>query len=459
MGVHFVREPTPQIPDEIPAARPGTAAPIAIPVARVPGQEPRPAPVKPGERIVTLDVLRGVAVLGILLVNIKVFAFTFGDFEKITWAVSEGWDAAVLFFIRFFAQFKFITIFSLLFGMGLALQSERAAARDAPFVGMYSRRLAILLIVGLLHGFLVWYGDILSLYAGAGFIAMACRNVRSSRLLITAAILFVVPILVILGFAAIGMGDEFMHMPDWSAKAAAAPDEAQRQFFLLLADEEEIYRSGSFGQITLLRSIQYGFFMLLLANPMFIAWRCLALFMVGIVIIRKGILSRPDEHKRTLRQFIVYGVAVGVPLQIFEHYVIYRHDVGGVLATLQQITNYIGSAGLSFAYIGIIALICLYARHGRLLHALSCVGRMALTNYLMQSLICTTLFYGYGFGLFGTLSYVQALGVVVAIFGMQLVLSPIWLRYFRYGPFEWAWRTLTYMKVQPMRTRCEPQGA
>lgn len=447
----------PSTPEGIPVAQP-------VPLSEVEsityaGAPPRPAPVALADRVVTIDVLRGAAVLGILLVNIRSFAFTLADFETVTWATQQGWDAVALFFTRFFAQSKFITIFSLLFGMGLALQSERAAAKGALFVGMYSRRPIILLVAGLLHGILIWYGDVLSLYAAIGFIAMACRNVRSSRLLITAAILFVVPIIVILGLAAIGGADSFMQMPDWNAKAAAAPPGPQQEFFSLLGNEREIYQSGSYGEITALRSVHYFFFVMLFAYPMIIAWRCLALFLVGIVLIRKGILSRPDEHKRTLKHLVIGGFAVGLPLQFFENAVLYHENAGDVMATLQLIADYVGTAGMSFAYIGIVALICLRVRRSRILHAFSCVGRMALTNYLMQSIICTTLFYGYGLGLFEKLSHAQALAVVFAIFGVQLIISPIWLRYFRYGPFEWLWRTMTYMRVQPIRAGREAEHA
>ncbi len=173
------------------------------PLADCAPMPPPAAPVADAQRIVTLDVLRGVAVLGILLVNIAFFAFPFTDALEWEWDQLTGTDRVTRPMIQFVATGKFITIFSMLFGVGLALQSERARRAGRPFAALYSRRLLVLLAIGLGHGVLIWYGDILAFYAVIGFIALLCRRLAPRTLLIVSAILLMIPILGMTGCALI----------------------------------------------------------------------------------------------------------------------------------------------------------------------------------------------------------------------------------------------------------------
>ncbi len=422
--------------------------PIPIPTARPQVSFTPAAPVRDAERIITLDVLRGVAVLGILLVNVQFFAFTLKDATTITWRDLPPLDAAVRLFTGFFAEFKFISLFSMLFGMGLALMSGRAERAGRPFGGLYARRLLVLLAIGLLHGVLLWYGDILSLYALLGFIALLCRNLRPRTLVILAAVLFFAPLLCLGGCLAASPDQGFSGGFDWAAMAKHSGSNAA-PFFRFLADEQRVYQSGTWGEMVLHRSVTFAV-MLVFASLMMFGGRCLALFFLGIAMIRAGWFDDPERHRAAFRRLLIFGLVAGVPLQAAGFVVQARHPgtAFGDMAFFDFL--YLGSMGLSLAYLGGIALLCLRRDWIARLRPVAAVGRTALTNYLSHSIICGLIFYGYGLGLIGQVSHAAAFALVLAIFAAQLVISPLWLRWFRFGPVEWLWRSATYGKRQPM---------
>ena len=492
-------------------------------VEPIPDAEPVPlakpvplAPVGRHERIVTLDILRGAAVLGILLVNIQYYAFPSLEAEDWRFEGSSPADTATRYGIEFFATMKFISIFSLLFGMGLALQSDRAAARSRPFAGTYVRRLVVLMVIGLAHGTLLWYGDILLFYAVIGFIALLCRNARPKFLLISAIILLLVPLVFMGGCAAV-FPEEMAHGElDWlriaddyraasqysvgaesqpandspttttagassseirppplegaghltatpSSKPSAAtsqeapPQDPALEFFAFMADEEHIYRFGTWGEMVLHRSVMFA--IVWITTIMIFGWRTLAMFFLGICFIRLRILTDSNRHRRTYQYMVWIGLAIGLPMQLMAIWARTTNpdNAWGVMAFFSGL--YIGSLGLFLAYVGVVALICLRSDWLARLSPLASVGRTALTNYLSHSIICYFIFYSSGLGLFGEINYPTAILIVLAIFAVQLVVSPIWLRYFKFGPFEWIWRTLTYWRLQPMRLHPAPSTA
>lgn len=459
-------------------------------------------PVAESERLVTLDVLRGAAVLGILLVNITFFAAPLLEAQDFRWKRAAGLDAALGMAVRILCDFKFITLFSLLFGMGLALQSRRAAAAGRAFGGLYARRLLVLLTIGILHGVLLWYGDILGTYALLGFIALACRNVGTRRLLIAAGVLFALPLLFLAGIAALAPeadwsetqswgsyaeddrsaqrgstahshhGDSFTTAPASSSEtvavsrpatqpaAASAPanrgEEIERRvirLFQFLDREEEIYRNGPVRDMVLHRSIYYFIVVGVIFNAKVAAWRCLALFFVGIAFIRWGVFDGTDRHAATFRRFLRWGLAIGLPLEIAAFILMNTSVPNAWIGWSGVALHYTGSMTLSLAYAGGLALLCLKPVWLARLSPLAAVGRMALTNYLLQSVLCGLIFYSYGLGLFGAVGFAQCVGVALAVFGLQLVLSPLWLERFHFGPVEWLWRCLTYGRPVPMRRR------
>ncbi|MFH1417759.1 MAG: DUF418 domain-containing protein [Planctomycetota bacterium] len=444
--------------------------PLAHPVelAAYAARPSQPAtPVQQQDRIATLDILRGVAVLGILLVNILTFAFTLGEFEDSNWSELPVWDAAARLFIAFFGEFKFITIFSMLFGMGLALQYERAQQRGSPFAAMYARRLVVLLVIGLAHGFLLWFGDILSLYAMLGFIALLFRKARPRTLLILAIICFLMPCVILGGCAAAFPDDNsFLQSPDWSAMAEKEETSAEEwegeaaasrvaEFYRFMADEERVYQRGTYREQLLHRSVIFGS-ILIFANPMIIGWRCIALFFLGMYMMRRNFFAVSRGNWRTCRLMVILGLLIGIPLQIAGIAVgeLGPDTVWGYLAHFAA--TYVGSMGMSLAYVGIITLLCLRPHRREMLSPLAAVGRMALTNYLSHTVVCCLLFYSFGLGAYGQIDYVTAVLVVFAIYGLQLLFCPVWLRHFQFGPAEWLWRSLTYWRLQPFLRTAEP---
>jgi uncharacterized protein len=224
-----------------------------------------------------------------------------------------------------------------------------------------------------------------------------------------------------------------------------------------MADEKRVYQSGPWGEMVLHRTVTFAV-MLFFANLMMFGGRCLGLFLLGIALIRDGLFDEPDRHRRTFRRFVIFGLAAGVPLQVAGLIVqaLYPRSLAGEMGNFLFL--YLGSMGMSLAYVGGIALFCLRRDRLARLRPLAAVGKTALTNYLAHSVICGLIFYGYGLGLFGRIGHAAALALVLAIFAAQLVISPLWLRWFRYGPIEWLWRSATYWKPQPMRREPAARG-
>jgi len=428
--------------------------PPPIPVA----QPARLRPIAEPERFVTLDVLRGFAVQGILLVNILFFAFPMDRADQVQLADLTGPDSAARLIVSFLAEYKFITLFSLLFGMGLAIQNRRAQLAGRSFARPYLRRLLVLFLFGLAHGVLLWYGDILALYAVLGLIALLCRNVRTRRLVIASVVLFLVPLALLAAVYALRPDEILRHKQGWSdlASDAANRDPQAARLFRFMADETRIYRDGPWSDIVKHRILTLLIVMLPIGALM-IMWRVLALFLLGIVLMRHGMFDDSDGRRPVYRRMILWGFAIGVPLQVMAH-VLRAGNVTSIWTIWShQMAEYVGSAGMSAAYAGVLAMACLRPDWRQRLLPLAAAGRMALTNYLSQSVICGLIFYSYGLARFDTLSFADVLVVAVAIFVIQVAASMGWLRHFRFGPMEWLWRTLTYLRWQPLRTGRTPR--
>jgi uncharacterized protein len=217
-----------------------------------------------------------------------------------------------------------------------------------------------------------------------------------------------------------------------------------------MAAEERVFQSGTWPEIFVQRAALFAV-VSVYGNFMFFSWRSLGLFLLGICFVRYGLLMGGDRHRRTYHRMVRIGLAIGIPLQAVAIVVHTSSDISAWMLAGMMVALYIGSMGMCLAYTGAMALLCLRRDWVARLRPLAAVGRMALTNYLCHSVICGLVFYSYGLGLFGKIGPATALLIVLAIFLVQLVVSPIWLRYFRFGPMEWLWRSLTYWRLQPMR--------
>lgn len=396
------------------------------------------SPVEASDRIGSLDVLRGLGVLGILVMNIQAFAMPFaayfnppiyGDLSGSNFFV---WLVSYLFFNQ-----KFLTLFSFLFGAGICLFVDRAVARRGRAAGLHYRRMFWLLVFGLVHAYFLWSGDILVAYALCGSVLFLLRN-RSPRTLMVGG--FAVFSAASLLYIAIGMTTEFIPDEDVAEIVALwAPNAAQIDAELLA------YRSEWSAQQT--RRIADTQQMQTAALPMQFIWQIAGIMLMGMALYRWHILSagRSDAFYRWLA---LLGFGVGVPVIAVGAW--WNFAVGWSWERsmfLGSQFNYWGSLIMAFGYIGLTMLAVRRGWLAAVQARLAAMGRMAFTNYIAQTLICTTVFYGHGLGLFGSVDRWQQVLIVLAVWGIQLWWSPLLLRRFRHGPLEWSWRALTYWRL------------
>lgn len=356
-------------------------------------------PTPPERRIAALDVLRGFALLGVLVVNVYQ---SYG--VRLT-----PWDSAAGRLIALLAEGSFYPAFSLLFGLGFALQLRRGGS-----VARFRRRLWVLLAIGLLHGFFIWHGDILASYALLGFVLPALARLAPGRLVVAAALAYGVTLLL---FAA-------------SADVVQAP-----------AGSSRFFAESGYSEMLRWRAQRYAVSLLdglLLFGP-----QLLALFALGLQLGR-GALAERLRNRRWLLGVFSLSLFVALPILLWRGGL---ERPGRLWYALEYL---VASPLLGFAYLAALALAYQAPLGKRLLAPLAAVGRMALSNYLAQSLVSTLFFYGYGLGYYGKVGVAGNLLLSLALFSLQALASAVWLRYFRYGPAEWLWRSLTYGRAQPL---------
>ncbi|MGO9915975.1 MAG: DUF418 domain-containing protein [Isosphaeraceae bacterium] len=431
--------------------------------------KPCVGPVTATERYFAVDVLRGCALLGILAMNIVDFGWPGAAYSNPTRGGGfEGTDRAIWFFNHLVFEMKMMTIFSMLFGAGFVLMDHRASARGGSIRGVYYRRVLWLLVIGLVHAYLIWDGDILVAYAETGLFLYLFRRLTPRTLIILgiSALMILVPIILGVG-AAVNFMKAATVRVEAQIKANQKPtwlDQKARDFWTRNLEKElkhdpetlakkwaedlAIHRGGYFGIVKnraprLLMAHTIGF---LLGGGLFAASRML----VGMGLMKLGVFSA-QRSRRFYFWLVALGYGIGLPLMVYDAIKLIQNEFsfdylimhGGIFY------NAFGSLVVALGHVGMLMLVVQSGAIGWLTTRLAAVGRMALSNYLTHSLVCTTLFYGYGFGLFGHINRTGLAGIVLFIWFFQLVVSPIWLKHFRFGPAEWLWRSLTYWKIQP----------
>ena len=350
-------------------------------------------PVSSRERIEILDVLRGLAVGGILIGNVQWFS-GYGMVPPSIADQAPLADQITRFLVHFFIEGKFYSIFSFLFGFGFAMQIARAEERGDINASLFKRRLVWLLIIGLLHAYLLWAGDILSIYALMGFALLLFRNKSSESLLKWAFWLMVVPIatyiLLYIAFIALAPADI-------QARIAAGQIEGWNQtvttvressYLQIITDFNLNYVAG-----------RYGGLIFQMRLP-----KILAMFLLGLYAYRIGVFQNPSEQRSFIRRIMVWGLALGLIGNLAM--AVLSGGEGSFPPSPAGIAGVIGYAfGVPALALGIVASVVMLWQSDmprRVLSVLAPVGRMALTNYLLQTIVCVTVFYGYGFGLFGS---------------------------------------------------------
>ncbi len=404
-------------------------------------------PISLPERIEILDVLRGLAVCGILIGNMQWFS-GYGMMPTTIARQSPFADQLVHFLVHFFVEGKFYSIFSFLFGFGFALQIARAEERGDLKASLFKRRLFWLLVIGLLHAYLLWSGDILSIYALMGFLLILFRKKANGALLKWAFVLLAIPILTyillyILFVAFVPPG------------AVAKLDAAQIDFWNTTL--RKVPRSSYLQIITgyNLNMIvgRYASLIVEMRLP-----KLLAMFLLGAYAYRRGFFKNLSSHQAFIRRLLVYGLILGVVgnvafAALAGAEAVFPPSPAGIVGVISYA---FGVPALALFFVALVAT--LWQRGAasnwrRLLGWLAPVGRMALTNYLLQTLVCVFIFYGYGFGQFGRFGATKATLIALAIYLFQIFMSALWLRYFSYGPMEWIWRQLTYGRRLSLRLK------
>jgi uncharacterized protein len=400
------------------------------------------APVAPSERVLSLDVLRGFAVLGILIMNIQAFSMIDSAYiNPAAYGSLAGINKWVSILSHVFADAKFMTIFSILYGAGILMITGKIESRGGRALGLHYRRTLWLLVFGMMHAYLLWYGDILVAYAVCALLVFLFRNARPGRLLIGGLAVFSVGFLLFLFF---GLSLKF-----WPAESYQDTLSSWKPGAEAIQRQVSAYRGGWLDQMAIRvpASLMHQTFYFLIRT----GWRAFGLMLVGMALFKWGVLTG-RRSRRFYVTLMCIGWAAGFPLVAYG--VVRNYAAGWTLdysMFLGGLFNYWGSLGVSLGYISMIMLFCQSDTLRKLTWPFAAAGRMAFTNYLVQSLICTTIFYGHGLGLFGRVERQGQILIVFAVWAFQLVVSPVWLRFFRFGPFEWIWRSLAYLKPQPMR--------
>jgi uncharacterized protein len=394
-------------------------------------------PVKTSERYIILDVLRGIALLGICLANYQEFSlYSFLDRDVVRAMPTADADHIWRYFHYIFIDGKFYTLFSLLFGVGFSIIISNVMQKNRNGLRIFYRRMIVLAVIGFAHLLLLWAGDILVLYALLGLLLPLFRNLSDKNLLICSAVLLLLPVAV----------DACTVLFGWNLAASAVGatqyfhDKAgitDENFAVWLAEKNsypDVLRFNLAGSFIRLQEFIDG-------NRYF---KVLGLFLLGLYIGRNRMYARLEDNKPLLKKIRFYGFIIGLPLSVLYSWsAINAHPLG----LLSHSAIYTASVlPVSLAYISAICLCYLKHRERKIFPALAAPGRMALTAYIGQSALGMMIFYGIGFGLGATVGLVYVELIAAGVFLLQAIFSRVWLHYFRFGPLEWIWRMLSYGK-------------
>lgn len=512
---------TPKLPDPTPETLVTSIDPTQTAATSGDGDIDTPLqPVTGRQRIEAMDILRGFALIGVLMMNIEWFNRPITELPRFDFSLS-GLDHAASFLVMLLVQGKFYKLFSLLFGMGFAIMLTRARERGQAFTGVFLRRMLALWCLGVMHLVFFWGGDILHDYAVGGLLLFGWFKLWGRG----AFLHFDNPdsigrfglgwmALPFIGMTVAGIGYGVLHDTGFLksryeerieilAQGQARLEQARANGIDLAADEDEdepadaagdaaaddapldpesvqarawriekgsqarardlarrakrsndeirALAHGSYAEATVFRARHLGenlgrsvFFSLFILLPIFIT---------GYWLVVSGRIRHPEQHRGFFRTLMYVGVGIGLPVSLGSALITINpaveeiQQVGGVAAMMFEFAQYLLAAG----YLGLVVTLVMSPFWRRLIAWLAPLGRMALTNYLMQSLILSTIFYGYGFGQFGQIPRGPQMLVAAAIIALQWAFSRLWLRTFRFGPLEWLWRCFTYWKMQPLR--------
>ncbi|QLL23991.1 DUF418 domain-containing protein [Actinobacteria bacterium IMCC25003] len=394
------------------------------------------------ERVQVLDVLRGFALFGILVINAMSILAVKGSTPAFTVEIPFA-DRLLQDLILFFVESKFFTLFSLLFGIGFAIQIQSAEKQGTKFLPRISRRMLGLLVFGLLHILLLWDGDILVIYAITGTLLIAFRKTSFIRIK-----KWVIGLLAVPGFLVLLI---FMYTlaarlsPDGAASFAKSDKSLAKEF--ANTDATQALLQNGF-----LEGITERIHTYLELSPLLFSRipTVLAMFLIGLYLGRSNFIRQLPEKIGVLKKVRFWGLTVGFTLMLLiVACTKFLPTVSALIAIIED--QYLAGPILCLGYAAALTLAFIKNPQRKLFGLFSRVGRMALTNYLTQSLVLTFLSYGWGVGFALRLNGFQVLGICLLLFSAQIVISGLWLKLFKYGPLEWVWRCITYWRILPIR--------
>jgi len=405
-------------------------------------------PTKNSEREIFLDALRGFAILGIFIANLGGFSQFNGDAKIISPFITEGWEDVTEFFHHMFIEGKFYSIFSLLFGWGIALQLKRTATNGVNSLSTIRRRLLFMLLLGAFH-LLIWIGDIVFFYALVGFVLLAFRKFSNKTLLITATILVFSPIFLYwlkMTYPVLNAPAEFLFQTgrQLEGKLLGITSEATYLSYIKNANWFDVAKLNICGFF-----YRYGHLIFVSRIP-----KVLGMFLIGYLIGRTDFYKNLKNNLKIVYWVIGIGLLIGLPANYLLAQYMASPDTGYYRLKIdgwhQTIAYAFGVAPLALAYVGLLMLGFQTAIGHKLLLAISPVGKMAFSNYIMHSLIGNFVFLSIGLNFGGKVGPVYYTLFAIVVWILQIIGSTIWLKYFNFGPIEWVWRSLTYGKKQPM---------
>jgi uncharacterized protein len=409
------------------------------------------APADPAQRIELLDALRGFALSGVCLANLFIFAYWDTPITRTLPRALLPTDGVAEFLMQALVEGRFYSIFSLLFGLGFALQLQRAEARGGDGLPLFKRRIRVLMLIGLAHLLLLWFGDILLFYALMALVLMRMRHMSDRRVLRWAAACILIPVVLYLPIMisqAISLALPFFALMFGITKLYG---------FEIMKMQDGIYTLYTSGNIVdwfklTTMGIVFRFGDLLFVSRPF---KVLAMFLIGMYVGRHRMWADLHAHAPLLRRIAWWGFLIGLPAGIL-HASIRDADAyfGGTWNGLSESVLYaIAVAPMALAYAASFALLWRHQVGERVLRLFAPAGKMALTNYLMQTVIATIIFSGFGLRLAGRVGPTYLWVLAIAILAFQILLSKWWLARFRFGPMEWVWRSATYRARQPMQRK------
>ncbi|WP_079508028.1 DUF418 domain-containing protein [Mesobacillus jeotgali] len=377
-------------------------------------------------RIVSIDRMRGFSLLGIFLVNMISFHSPYFHIDPESWWNGDT-NLFTYRFIDIFIQASFYPLFAMLFGYGLVILRERILDKGLKFKPLALRRLSLLLLIGFIHAFLIWEGDILITYAVCGFVFLLFIGWSAKRFIIAGLAIYIVPnvlLLLMLGAAsAVDGGAEFSMYDRQAAEQAIS-----------------VYQTGSFGEVAEHRMAEWyknndlmGFFFYLIT--------ILPLFMIGAGAAKMGLFEQVQKNKNKIAAAAVGLATLGLVIKTVPYF--YEKTL-----MTDYAQDVFGGAMVAMAYALIIALLSEHRKFDRILYPLEAAGRLSISNYLFQSVLSTMIFYSYGLGYYGSVSIFAGTMLALGIYVFQLAVSSWWVKRFYYGPVEWLWRSGTYLRKQ-----------